>query len=116
MKFASGTLETELCESIAIIWHSKSTTVCIRYNSPDGQYHAIKWPPVSFGKSKLPTLTRNKSDCSRSDLSIEDLLKQTDDNLGKGFRAIKMKVGRPDLASDVARVRAMRDHLGGGFP
>jgi L-alanine-DL-glutamate epimerase-like enolase superfamily enzyme len=50
------------------------------------------------------------------DLSIEDLLKQTDDNLGKGFRAIKMKVGRPDLASDVARVRAMRDHLGEGLP
>jgi L-alanine-DL-glutamate epimerase-like enolase superfamily enzyme len=50
------------------------------------------------------------------DLSIEDLLKQTDDNLGKGFRGIKMKVGRPDLASDVARVRAMRDHLGEGFP
>jgi L-alanine-DL-glutamate epimerase-like enolase superfamily enzyme len=50
------------------------------------------------------------------DLSVEALLKQTDDNLAKGFRAIKMKVGRPDLASDVARVRAMRDHLGDGFP
>src|SRR6201992_3734218 len=50
------------------------------------------------------------------DLSVEALLKQTDDNLAKGFRAIKMKVGRPDLASDVARVRAMREHLGEGFP
>ena len=50
------------------------------------------------------------------DLSIEALLSQTDDNLRKGFRAIKMKVGRPDLASDVARVRAMRGHLGEGFP
>src|SRR5438045_8330141 len=50
------------------------------------------------------------------DLSVEDLLKQTDDNLGKGFRAIKMKVGRPDLASDVARVQAMRNHLRSGFP
>jgi len=50
------------------------------------------------------------------DLSIEDLLKQTDDNLGKGFRAIKMKVGRPDLASDVERVQAMRKHLGDSFP
>jgi L-alanine-DL-glutamate epimerase-like enolase superfamily enzyme len=50
------------------------------------------------------------------DLSIEALLTQTDDNLRKGFRAIKMKVGRPDLASDVARVRAMREHLGDGFP
>ena len=36
--------------------------------------------------------------------------------LRKGFRAIKMKVGRPDLASDVARVQAMREHLGEGFP
>jgi L-alanine-DL-glutamate epimerase-like enolase superfamily enzyme len=50
------------------------------------------------------------------DLPIEDLLKQTDENLGKGFRAIKMKVGRPDLASDIARVKAMRHHLGDGFP
>ena len=50
------------------------------------------------------------------DLSIEDLLKQTGENLGKGFRAIKMKVGRPDLASDVSRVKAMRHHLGEGFP
>jgi L-alanine-DL-glutamate epimerase-like enolase superfamily enzyme len=50
------------------------------------------------------------------ELSIEDLLKQTDENLGKGFRAIKMKVGRPDLTSDVARVKAMRSHLGEAFP
>ena len=50
------------------------------------------------------------------DLSVEALLQQTDDNLAKGFRAIKMKVGRPDLASDVKRVQAMRMHLGEGFP
>ena len=50
------------------------------------------------------------------DLSVDDLLKQTEDNLGKGFRSIKMKVGRPDLASDVARVQAMRKYLGEGFP
>ena len=35
------------------------------------------------------------------DLSVEALLQQTDDNLAKGFRTIKMKVGRPDLAPDV---------------
>src|SRR3981081_1173870 len=50
------------------------------------------------------------------DLSVEALLQQTDDNLAKGFRAIKMKVGRPDLASDVTRVQTMRKHLGNGFP
>jgi L-alanine-DL-glutamate epimerase-like enolase superfamily enzyme len=50
------------------------------------------------------------------DLSVDALLKQTDDNLSKGFRAIKMKVGRPDLGADVTRVKAMRQHLGDGFP
>jgi L-alanine-DL-glutamate epimerase-like enolase superfamily enzyme len=44
------------------------------------------------------------------------LLKQTEDNLGRGFRAIKMKVGRPKLSEDLARVRAMREMLGADFP
>ncbi|MFI4926573.1 MAG: mandelate racemase/muconate lactonizing enzyme family protein [Burkholderiales bacterium] len=48
-------------------------------------------------------------------LSTQDLLHQTDGNLERGFRAIKMKVGRERLAEDVARVAAMRKHLGEGF-
>jgi L-alanine-DL-glutamate epimerase-like enolase superfamily enzyme len=47
---------------------------------------------------------------------IDDLLRQTDENLTHGFRAIKMRVGRPRLGEDVARIRAMRQHLGDGFP
>ncbi|MEZ0171001.1 mandelate racemase/muconate lactonizing enzyme family protein [Microvirga sp. TS319] len=50
------------------------------------------------------------------DLPLDDLLRQTDGNLGKGFRAIKMKVGRANLFEDVERVKAMREHLGEGFP
>lgn len=50
------------------------------------------------------------------ELPLPDLLRQTDGNLERGFRAIKMKVGRPDLAQDVERVAAMRRHLGDGFP
>jgi L-alanine-DL-glutamate epimerase-like enolase superfamily enzyme len=50
------------------------------------------------------------------DLPLDDLLRQTDGNLAKGFRAIKMKVGRPRLGEDVARVKAMRGHLGEEFP
>src|SRR3954454_7507104 len=50
------------------------------------------------------------------DLPLDKLLAQTDGNLAKGFRAIKMKVGRKRLAEDVERVRAMRAHLGEGFP
>ena len=50
------------------------------------------------------------------ELPLADLLRQTDGNLAKGFRAIKMKVGRARLAEDVERVKAMREHLGAGFP
>ncbi len=49
-------------------------------------------------------------------LPLEALLRQTDENLARGFRAIKMKVGRARLAEDVERVAAMREHLGQDFP
>jgi L-alanine-DL-glutamate epimerase-like enolase superfamily enzyme len=50
------------------------------------------------------------------ELTPDQLLRQTEGNLQKGFRAIKMKVGRKRLAEDVEKVRAMRDFLGEGFP
>lgn len=50
------------------------------------------------------------------EMPIDDLLRQTDDNLARGFRAIKMKVGRQTLSEDVARVAAMREHLGPDLP
>src|SRR5215472_7976130 len=50
------------------------------------------------------------------DFSVDALLRQTDENLSRGFRAIKMKVGRRALQDDVDRVRAMRERLGAGFP
>jgi L-alanine-DL-glutamate epimerase-like enolase superfamily enzyme len=50
------------------------------------------------------------------ELTPDQLLRQTEGNLAKGFRAIKMKVGRPRLSEDVEKVRAMRQFLGDGFP
>lgn len=50
------------------------------------------------------------------ELPPDELLRQTDDNLAKGFRAIKMKVGRKKLSEDVEKVAAMREHLGPEFP
>lgn len=47
---------------------------------------------------------------------LDKLLDQTRDNLAKGFRAIKMKVGREKLSEDVERVAAMRDLLGPDTP
>jgi L-alanine-DL-glutamate epimerase-like enolase superfamily enzyme len=48
--------------------------------------------------------------------SLERLLRQTEDNLAKGFRAIKMKVGRSRLNEDLERVAAMRELLGTDTP
>ena len=50
------------------------------------------------------------------ELTPDQLLKQTDENLAKGFRAIKMKVGRRKLSEDVEKIAAMREHLGAEFP
>ena len=47
---------------------------------------------------------------------LERLLEQTETNLANGFRAIKMKVGRPRLGEDLARVAAMRELLGPDVP
>jgi L-alanine-DL-glutamate epimerase-like enolase superfamily enzyme len=47
---------------------------------------------------------------------LDRLLRQTEDNLARGFRAIKMKVGHPRLSQDVERVRAMRTLLGPDVP
>jgi L-alanine-DL-glutamate epimerase-like enolase superfamily enzyme len=47
---------------------------------------------------------------------LDGLLQQARDNLDKGFRAIKMKVGQPRLGDDVARVAAMRELLGPDLP
>jgi L-alanine-DL-glutamate epimerase-like enolase superfamily enzyme len=48
-------------------------------------------------------------------MPLPELIEQTDRNLNNGFRAIKMKVGRPKLSEDVERVAAMRRHLGQDF-
>src|SRR4051794_5517440 len=50
------------------------------------------------------------------ELTPDELLKQTDQNLAKGFRAIKMKVGRKKLSEDIEKLAAMRNHLGAEFP
>jgi L-alanine-DL-glutamate epimerase-like enolase superfamily enzyme len=47
---------------------------------------------------------------------LERLLRQTEANLQRGFRAIKMKVGRPRLGEDLERVTAMRQLLGPSSP
>jgi L-alanine-DL-glutamate epimerase-like enolase superfamily enzyme len=49
-------------------------------------------------------------------LSPDELVQEHDANLKRGFRAIKMKAGRKRMSEDVARIKALRAHLGDGFP
>ncbi len=49
-------------------------------------------------------------------LSTEELLEQTRQNIQKGFRAIKMKVGCSNLSEDLERVAAVRDLIGPDMP
>lgn len=44
--------------------------------------------------------------------SLEELLEQTRKNLARGYKAIKMKVGRKDYREDVERVAAVRNEVG----
>jgi len=45
-------------------------------------------------------------------LSLPELLANMDAYLAAGYRAVKIKVGKPDLAEDVARVAAVRARIG----
>jgi L-alanine-DL-glutamate epimerase-like enolase superfamily enzyme len=49
-------------------------------------------------------------------LSLDQLARQTEESLGRGYRAVKMKVGRDRLAEDLERVAAMRRLLGPDIP
>ncbi len=48
--------------------------------------------------------------------SLDELLAQTEENLKKGFKAIKMKVGRRMLSEDFERVSEVRNLLGPDIP
>ncbi len=49
-------------------------------------------------------------------LGPDELVEQTRRNLERGFRAIKIKVGRDSLREDVERVKAVRDCIGANMP
>jgi len=50
------------------------------------------------------------------DLTPQELVEQTHQNIAHGHRAIKMKVGRDLLREDVAKIAAMRDAFGPDMP
>ena len=61
--------------------------------------------------------TSTKAYCGGIDLAfpLEKLLNNVRGYLERGFNGVKIKVGRKDLAEDVARVRAVRELMGDGI-
>ncbi|MEX2643709.1 MAG: mandelate racemase/muconate lactonizing enzyme family protein [Acetobacterales bacterium] len=45
-------------------------------------------------------------------LSLDELVAQTEDFLGQGYGAFKMKIGKPELAEDIERIAAVRTVIG----
>ena len=60
---------------------------------------------------------RCRAYCGGIDLnfSLDKLLANVRSYLDRGFSGVKIKIGKPDLAEDVARVRAVRDLIGPGI-
>jgi L-alanine-DL-glutamate epimerase-like enolase superfamily enzyme len=50
------------------------------------------------------------------DLTPQQLVAQTHDNVAKGHRAIKMKVGRDRLSEDIEKIAALRNEFGMDMP
>jgi L-alanine-DL-glutamate epimerase-like enolase superfamily enzyme len=48
--------------------------------------------------------------------SLDEVLRNVDRSLALGLGGIKLKVGQPDLKLDIARVRAVREHVGEDVP
>ncbi|MEM1232814.1 MAG: mandelate racemase/muconate lactonizing enzyme family protein [Pseudomonadota bacterium] len=57
---------------------------------------------------------RCKAYCGGIDLNFDlpKLIKQTEGYLARGHNGIKIKIGQPELATDVARVKAIREVIG----
>jgi L-alanine-DL-glutamate epimerase-like enolase superfamily enzyme len=52
--------------------------------------------------------------CGGIDLnfSLPKLIRQTEGYLARGFDGVKIKIGQPDLAADIARIKAIRELIG----
>jgi L-alanine-DL-glutamate epimerase-like enolase superfamily enzyme len=64
---------------------------------------------MAGGAGKSPLTYRGGVDLN---YPIEKLVESVGGYLDQGYRAIKIKIGKPDLAEDVARLRAVRERIG----
>jgi L-alanine-DL-glutamate epimerase-like enolase superfamily enzyme len=64
---------------------------------------------MAGGAGKRPLTYRGGVDLN---FPLEKLLQSVEGYIAQGYEAIKMKVGRPDIAEDAARIKAVRELIG----
>jgi L-alanine-DL-glutamate epimerase-like enolase superfamily enzyme len=70
------------------------------------------WKAAGGAKPKVPVYT---TEGGWLHLAAEALVAQTVEAKGQGFRGAKLKVGKPHVSEDVARIRAVREAVGDAF-
>ena len=70
------------------------------------------WRAAGGAKARIPVYT---TEGGWLHLSPQDLVRETLAAQQAGFKGAKIKVGKPHLSEDIARLRAVRDAVGAGF-
>jgi L-alanine-DL-glutamate epimerase-like enolase superfamily enzyme len=70
------------------------------------------WKAAGGAQPKVPVYT---TEGGWLHLPVDALVGQTLEAKAQGFRGAKLKVGKPHLSEDVARLRAVREAVGGAF-
>ncbi|MEO8279570.1 MAG: mandelate racemase/muconate lactonizing enzyme family protein [Ideonella sp.] len=70
------------------------------------------WLAAGGAKQRIPVYT---TEGGWLHLSPDDLVRETLAAQAQGFRGAKIKVGKPHLSDDIARLKAVRDAVGEGF-
>ncbi len=70
------------------------------------------WLAAGGAKQRIPVYT---TEGGWLHLSPDDLVRETLAAQAQGFKGAKIKVGKPHLSDDIARLRAVRDAVGDGF-
>jgi L-talarate/galactarate dehydratase len=112
-------LWTKLCWAGASVGRSGLATQAI--GAFDVALYDLKAKRAGLSLAKLLGAHRESVACYNTSAGflhtpLEQLLKNAEASVERGIGGIKLKVGQPDRAADLARVAAVRKHLGDQVP
>jgi L-alanine-DL-glutamate epimerase-like enolase superfamily enzyme len=112
-------LWTKLVWAGASVGRSGASTQAIA--AIDNALYDVKAKRAGLSLAKLLGAQRDSIRCYNTSggflhTPIEGVLENASASLARGIGGIKLKVGQPDPAIDLARVAAVREHVGAGVP